>query len=633
MSGATARVSASRPWIPSFAIGASALAVSVVTLLAGGLRLYSLARVPANPFYDAAVRSMGVSWHNFFFAAFEPSGRIAVDKPPLDLWLQVGSVKLLGFNSLALKLPEALAGTLAVPLLYDLVRRVFGHRAGLASALALAVLPVTVLTSRSDTMDTVMMLLIVAAAWLVVHAAQTGRARYLYLAAVVLGLDFNVKLFESLLPLPALVLLYVLASPHTKRRRACHVLVAGLVFMSAALSWVTAVSASPAAARPFPLGSSNGSVWNSTFVFDGLHRFGPAGRHARPERMRNLGPRLQGSNEGGRSPTRLLARAAPALGVSGGSELVPALIFGGLALGLSVGVGRRRSEQGESHSVRRALALAIALWLCLGFVAFSAVGRLQIRYLEAFTPAIAAALGVGLAVIVEGAARPRPGARAALAAAVTMTAAYGLYLAAHMPRLRLLVAGVALAAFLTLLAQVSFRSLRPAGASTLPNLIGVLTLTAALAVPASASVSVVRHHATDASTGSRLPPRTVRALNRFLTSHQGGARYEVATLNAYQAAPLIVRAGRPVLILFNVNRRALLTRRALRAKARAGEVRYVLLGSECGGARGGGRLHAPNRRRKHPLHKCVSTARWVRRHGRPVSVTGRHLGLYRIAPG
>ena len=75
-----------------------------------------------------------------------PAGRLAVDKPPVDLWLQVASVKLLGFNSLALKLPEALAGTPSVPLLYDLVRRVFGRGAGLASALALAVLPVTVLT-------------------------------------------------------------------------------------------------------------------------------------------------------------------------------------------------------------------------------------------------------------------------------------------------------------------------------------------------------------------------------------------------------------------------------------------------------------------------------------------------------
>src|SRR5436309_12839448 len=107
-------------------------AVGGITLLAALLRLHGISGTHTNPYYDAAVRSMGQSWHNFFFAAFEPSARFGLDKPPVDLWFQVASVKLLGFHSFALKLPEALAGTAAVPLLYDLVRRPFGTVAGLA---------------------------------------------------------------------------------------------------------------------------------------------------------------------------------------------------------------------------------------------------------------------------------------------------------------------------------------------------------------------------------------------------------------------------------------------------------------------------------------------------------------------
>ena len=34
---------------------------------------------------------MSLSLHNFLFGAFDPSARLAVDKPPLDLWLQVAS--------------------------------------------------------------------------------------------------------------------------------------------------------------------------------------------------------------------------------------------------------------------------------------------------------------------------------------------------------------------------------------------------------------------------------------------------------------------------------------------------------------------------------------------------------------
>ena len=131
---------------------------------------------------------MGQSWHNFFYGAFEPSGRISIDKIPVDLWLQVASAKLFGFSSTATRLPEALAGIIAVVVLYDLVRRLFGRTAGLGAAAALAVLPVAVLTARSDTMDSAMMALDVAAAWLVVWGAQTRRAWPIVAAGAVMGL-------------------------------------------------------------------------------------------------------------------------------------------------------------------------------------------------------------------------------------------------------------------------------------------------------------------------------------------------------------------------------------------------------------------------------------------------------------
>src|SRR5271154_4289771 len=108
---ATRELRLSRVWV--------VVAVGGIPALAACLRLLALSRVGGNPFYDAAVRSMGDSLRNFFFGAFEPSGSVSIDKPPVDLWLQVASVGLLGFNHASLKLPEALAGTLAGPLLFD----------------------------------------------------------------------------------------------------------------------------------------------------------------------------------------------------------------------------------------------------------------------------------------------------------------------------------------------------------------------------------------------------------------------------------------------------------------------------------------------------------------------------------
>ena len=47
-------------------------AVCAIVAIAAALRFAELDDVGANQFYDAAVRSMSLSWHNFFFGAFDP---------------------------------------------------------------------------------------------------------------------------------------------------------------------------------------------------------------------------------------------------------------------------------------------------------------------------------------------------------------------------------------------------------------------------------------------------------------------------------------------------------------------------------------------------------------------------------
>ena len=167
-------------------------ALGAVTVLAAVLRLIVLTGVPDNLFYDASVRSMGLSLHNFLYGAFDPTAATAIDKPPIDLWLQVLSVKLFGWSSVALKLPEAISGTIAIPVLYDLVRRVAGPLAALCSALTLTILPTSVITARSDTMDSLMMLLLVVIAWLLLRAVQRRQRWPLLLAGALLGIDFNI---------------------------------------------------------------------------------------------------------------------------------------------------------------------------------------------------------------------------------------------------------------------------------------------------------------------------------------------------------------------------------------------------------------------------------------------------------
>jgi 4-amino-4-deoxy-L-arabinose transferase-like glycosyltransferase len=75
---------ASRVDARTHAVPVALVAISAVALL---MRFWAFGRIPSDPFYDAAVRSMGLSWHNFFYGAFEPGGTLSIDKPPIDLWL------------------------------------------------------------------------------------------------------------------------------------------------------------------------------------------------------------------------------------------------------------------------------------------------------------------------------------------------------------------------------------------------------------------------------------------------------------------------------------------------------------------------------------------------------------------
>jgi 4-amino-4-deoxy-L-arabinose transferase-like glycosyltransferase len=133
----------------------------MILLISAFLNLFRLGQNGyGNSYYAAAVKSMLTSWHNFFFVSFDPGGFLSIDKPPLGFWIQTVSAKLLGFSALSILLPEALAGVLSVALLYHLVRRVFGPIAGLLAALALALMPISVVTARNNTIDSLLVVMV-----------------------------------------------------------------------------------------------------------------------------------------------------------------------------------------------------------------------------------------------------------------------------------------------------------------------------------------------------------------------------------------------------------------------------------------------------------------------------------------
>jgi 4-amino-4-deoxy-L-arabinose transferase-like glycosyltransferase len=568
-------------------LGAAPLAA--ITVAAALLRLWDFARVPPNMFYDAAVRSMSLSWHNFFFGAFEPGAQVSIDKGPVDLWLQVASVKAFGFTSIATRLPEVAAGILAIPLLYDLVRRLAGRRAGLGAAGALAVLPTAILTAHSDTMDSVMMLLDVAAAWLVVVGARSRKVWPVVAAGAVLGVAFNVKLFEALIFLPALALLTLLALDMPLRRRALAIGGGLVAFVGVSLSWIVAASLTPLSGRPWPIGSTDGSIWSVVFGFNGIDRLRtPASQAALAYDPPGL--------------LRFFTASGRGYATTVGTMLLAALVLGAAAAVVALA---RRRRGGGIDRVQVAGAVFLGTWLVLGVGVLSHMQRFQPRYLEAVSPAIAAVVGVGLAALVAAARSRGVLARAALAGAVAVIVA-GASLLVHPPAAAVAVALVSAAACAALAVVRPRRS----------GALALLALVAVLAVPVAGALSVARAHQSDA--GLPLKTAGLASLSRFLTAHQGGARYEVASPNVDRAAPLIIRDGRPVLMLTSLYGRPLLGAAQLRQLVATGQVRYVLLGNAPCAPTG-----------------CAPVIRWARTHTRDVSAAAGQprKSLFRLVAG
>ncbi|HEY7848907.1 MAG TPA: glycosyltransferase family 39 protein, partial [Ktedonobacterales bacterium] len=226
----------------------------------------------ANSYYAATVKSMLQNWSNFFFVSFDPGGFVSVDKPPLGFWIQALSAKLFGFSGFSILLPEALAGVLSVGLLYVIVRRFFGPLAGLLAALALAITPISVVTNRNNTIDSLLVLCSLAAAWATLRAAERGSFRWLALAGLLVGLGFNIKMLEAYLIVPALLAVYLFAAPLGWRARILHLAGFAAIMLAISLAWVTAVDLTPAASRPWVGSTSTNSELDLALGYNGIER-------------------------------------------------------------------------------------------------------------------------------------------------------------------------------------------------------------------------------------------------------------------------------------------------------------------------------------------------------------------------
>src|SRR4051794_14924522 len=333
------RVSA-RPRVRALALPRPEVAALLV--LAGALNLWALSRNGwANEYYAGAVRSMAGSWHAFLYGSLDPGGVMTVDKPPMALWVQALSVRVLGFNSWAMLVPQALMGVASVWLVYDLVARRWGRAGGVIAGAVRAPTPIAVAVSRHNNPDALLILCVVGALWAVVRALQDGRVRWLVLAGVCVGLGFETKMGAALLVVPALTVAWMWAAP---RNRVRGLLAGGAGLLAAGGAWPLLVALTPASARPWISGTSDNSIWSLIADYNGLGRLD--GQAGGPQGMGGAGGGGFGGGNGlfGGDPGvfRLLNAA---LGGQAGWLLGFALVAG-VALVVSTRLSRRDAATG-----------------------------------------------------------------------------------------------------------------------------------------------------------------------------------------------------------------------------------------------------------------------------------------------
>ena len=496
-------------------------------------------------YYAASVRSMTRSWHNFAFAAFDPSGTISIDKLPGAFWPQALSARLFGIHPWALAAPQVVEGVLSVLVLFLVVRRLQGPTAALLASGLLAVAPASTALNRGNISDSLLILLLLVAARMLVAALDHPSILRIALVGVVVGLAFQTKMVEAWLALPILGLTYLVCAPVALRRRLLHLGVFAVVGVVVSLSWMTVVTLVPAHNRPYVDGSTHNSLFQQVFDYNGIGRVGQPSPNQ--QLATTLGLPVLDITGPGAGPTRLLTDTY-------GRDigwLLPAAVVLGAACAVWCR-GRRRTDRLVVST------LLFGSWLVVFTVLFSVTAGFNAYYLAALDPPIAALVAIGL--VLAWRSRRSRSTQAVVATTLVLTAVVALHLVpsggtgvpSGLPVVVVVLGVLALGALV-------WAGIRRAT----PSVVGdggaaVLVVLSLAAVPLVASLSLTVHalgpfdtpfQPTVVTAFTRVffsPTRNAVGLAR-IRSARGGAPYLFAAQTSALAAPYIFATGDEVL--------------------------------------------------------------------------------------
>ena len=373
------------------------------------------------------------------------------------------------------------------------------------------------------------------------------------------------------------------------------------------LAWAIPASLAPGT-HPWPVGSTDGTVWNAMFVFNGFGKVSGAAQSTKPE---------------GPGPFRLLVSTGWHYDVLFGCVLVAAIAIGAAAAIRAIGARAGRLPVTAQVDLPHAFAIALAVWIAFAVLVFDMMSTVHARYLEALAPALAAAIGYGAASLagLTGSRGPDP-RRASFAARDGARAARDLRLHAALQ-----------AGFDRLGSRCPDPLRRRCGADRAARRRACSCGEVVARRPDRRLRARVPGPRVDLprplecgrleGPGRRPRPAMRRRCRATWSRAPPASRYELAVDEPLALAPLVIRDQRPILPLTSFGGRPLIGLQRLLAEVRTGAVRYGLVaGYHCGESNSG-------------WAACGPAAQWIRHNGVDVSTEAGLVGpsrLYLLSP-
>lgn len=613
--------------------------LALAALLIASFALYLLGashNAYANSYYTAAVQAATASWKAFFFGSLDAANFITVDKPPVALWFMALSTRIFGFSGFAMILPNAVAGTATIWLVYTSVQRFFGRTSALLAGFIMLLSPVAALMFSFNNPDGFLTLFLAASGYAFLRALDEEKPlRWLALAGVFTGFAFNTKMLQGLILLPVMTLVYLCCAKPSLALRIKHLLVASIPTAVSTLWWSAIVSLVPASNRPYVGSGTRNSIWDLILGYNGLGRLlGNMGRGTPGGAASSFpGSSSAGMGASGIPPvppsgmgmsSMSSGMSAPGgmpnpggMGGPGGGGMGPggngfggqtgfwrmfnsdfgpniawflpfALISAGLVLWLLRGVAR--------DDKRRASILFWGGWILLHSVVFSVTsGVIHPYYVVVMAPAVAALVGIGIPYIWEAYTKHEK-LFLMLPFAVFVSAVTAAAMLAFGNNWPWMGAGVLAAGFMGSMALLLYRVvelpiLKKAGAglAAAACLVGPIAFTLSTAMAAhTGSIPTSGPQATALGMTNNESAKAESSLVNYLLKHRAGARWIVAVASANESAPIQITSGQPVMAAGGfMGSDGALTVDKLKALVKAGELRYYAVSSRGPGGFGG----------------------------------------------